>query len=68
MEKSLSNLGPLTESQFQALEALTVSLADKIINDPILILKSKAGRAGRDQFLDVARKLFNLDMENQKRS
>jgi len=68
MEKSLSALGQLTESQSQAIEALTVSLADKIINDPILALKSKAGREGRDVYLDVARKLFNLDPENQKRS
>lgn len=68
MERSLPALGHLTKSQLQALEALTVSLADKIINDPILVIKSKAGRAGRDTYLDVARKLFNLDTENQKRS
>jgi glutamyl-tRNA reductase len=68
MERSLPALGQLTESQLQAIEALTLSLADKIVNDPILTLKSKAGRAGRDTFLDVARKLFNLDMDDQKRS
>jgi glutamyl-tRNA reductase len=68
MERSLPALSQLTESQVQAIEALTVSLTDKIINDPILSLKSKAGRTGKDTFLDVTRKLFNLDMENQKRS
>ena len=68
IERSFSALSQLSEQQMKAVEALTVSLADKIINDPIITLKSKAGRAGRDNYLDVARKLFNLDMENQKRS
>lgn len=68
MEKSLSNLGQLTELQLQAIDALTISLADKIINDPIINLKARAGRSGRENYLDVARKLFNLDIEDQKRS
>jgi glutamyl-tRNA reductase len=68
MQRSLSALGQLTESQLHAVEALTVSLADKIINDPIVMLKSKADKAGQENFLDIARKLFNLDRDNQKRS
>ncbi len=68
MERSLPALGRMTDVQLKAVEALTVSLADKIINDPILALKGQAGRAGRDAYLDIARKLFNLDMDNQKRS
>jgi len=68
MERSLPSLNKLTEQQLQAVEALTISIVEKIINDPILMLKSKADRQGRDNYLDVTRKLFNLDMENQKRS
>jgi glutamyl-tRNA reductase len=68
MERSISALGQLTESQIHAIETLTVSLTDKIISDPILILKSKAGKSGRDLYLDVARKLFNLDADGQTRS
>lgn len=67
MERSLSNLGKLNGSQIQAIEALTVSLADKIINDPILALKARTGRSGQENYLDIARKLFNLDIEDQKR-
>ena len=48
------------------MKALTISLADKIVNDPILFLKSKAERASRDRYLDIARKLFNLDKENNE--
>jgi glutamyl-tRNA reductase len=68
IERSLPALGQLTEAQLQTIEMLTMSLADKIINEPILALKRQAGRAGRDTFLDVARKLFNLDADGQKRS
>jgi glutamyl-tRNA reductase len=68
IEKSLPALGQLTEAQLQAIEMLTVSLTEKLINDPILALKSQAGRDGRDTFLDIARKLFNMDADGQKRS
>ena len=68
LERSLPALGQLNEAQLQAIEVLTMSLADKIINDPILALKSQAGRTGREAFLNVARKLFNLDADGQKRS
>ncbi|MBN2059651.1 MAG: glutamyl-tRNA reductase [Deltaproteobacteria bacterium] len=64
MEKSLSSMGALTDSQVKAIEALTISLAEKIINHPILVLKSKAGRSSKDSYLDITRKLFNLDQDN----
>ena len=64
MEKSLSALAELTPSQIKAIETLTVSLAEKIVNDPILTLKDKAGRRSRDIYLDMARKLFGLDKDD----
>ncbi|MFC1534086.1 glutamyl-tRNA reductase [Thermodesulfobacteriota bacterium] len=66
--KSLSGLSELTPSQLKAIESLTVSLTDKIINDPILVLKSKAERSSRDTYLDITRKLFNLDQDNNEGS
>jgi glutamyl-tRNA reductase len=68
IERSLSSLGGLSESQFQAIETLTVSLTDKLLNDPVLVLKGKAGKSGRDLYLDITRKLFNLDIEDAGRS
>jgi glutamyl-tRNA reductase len=62
--KSLSGIGKLTPSQLEAIEALTFSLVEKIIHDPIIVLKSKADRSSRDTYLDVTRKLFNLEREN----
>lgn len=65
IEKSLNNLGELTPSQIKIIENLTVSLADKILNDPILALKGKSERSSSDLYLDVTRKLFNLDKNNE---
>ncbi|MBN2061519.1 MAG: glutamyl-tRNA reductase [Deltaproteobacteria bacterium] len=66
ISKSMHGLGDLSPSQVQALENLTLSLANKIINDPILTLKRKAGRSSRDTFLDATRKLFELDQDDNK--
>ena len=55
----------MTPVQQKVIETLTVSLADKILNDPILALKGKSGRSSADVYLDVARKLFNLDKNNK---
>ncbi len=65
INKSLSVLGgTLTPSQLKAIEALTVSLSEKIINDPILVLKKLAHRSKRDTYVDMTRKLFKLDENN----
>jgi glutamyl-tRNA reductase len=48
----------------KAIETLTVSLSEKIINDPILILKKTALRATRDTYVDMTRRLFKLDKDN----
>jgi glutamyl-tRNA reductase len=63
--RSLSSLGQLDPSQRKAIETLTLSLAEKIINDPIVVLKRKADRPTRDTYLDIARRLFKLDQENE---
>ena len=68
MQKSLGGFKNLTPDQMRLLETLTQSIAEKIINDPILVLKRKADRATRDTYLDMARKLFKLDQDNEERS
>jgi glutamyl-tRNA reductase len=64
VEKSLLALGELTPSQLKAIEALTASLAGKIMNDPIVVLKGKADGKSRDIYIDITRKLFNLDRDD----
>jgi glutamyl-tRNA reductase len=63
IKKTLSSLGAFTPSQMKALETLTISITEKIINDPILVLKRKSGRPTKDLYLDMARRLFNLDQD-----
>ena len=63
IQKSLSSLGDLTPSQIEAIEILTLSLTDKILNDPVLVLKQKAGSTSKENYLDITRELFNLDKE-----
>jgi glutamyl-tRNA reductase len=65
VKKTLSGFEQLTPAQMKAIETLTLSITEKIINDPILVLKRKADRPTRDNYLDIARKLFNLDQNNK---
>ncbi len=61
LKRSESKLKRLTEQEKKAVEVLCRSIAEKLINDPILFLKSKAGRESLNMYLDFTRRLFNLD-------
>jgi hypothetical protein len=45
---------------------LTLSIVEKILNDPIVLLKRKSERPQAAAYLDLARRLFNLDPENDE--
>jgi len=64
LKKSNSALIELSDHEKKAVETLTRSVAEKIVNDPILFLKKKANRPSLNAYLDVTKKLFNLDEEN----
>ena len=64
IKKSLAGLGELTPLQVKQVENLTLSITEKIINDPIIVLKGKANRPSRDSYLDMTRRLFKLDTDN----
>ena len=66
LRRSLAGLADLTPSQVEMIERLTLSITEKIINDPILVLKGKADRPTRDMYLDVARRLFKLDEDDEE--
>jgi len=59
--KSRSALDQLSPSQREAVEVLIRSIVEKMLNDPILFLKGKAGRSTLNDYLDTIRKLFSLD-------
>jgi glutamyl-tRNA reductase len=50
----------------KGLETLTLSIVEKILNDPIVFLKRKSERPQAAAYLDLARRLFNLDRENDE--
>lgn len=60
-KKSRSVLDRLSDSQKEAVQELTRSVVEKVLNEPILYLKKKSDRQSLNSYLDVARKLFNLD-------
>lgn len=65
LKKSSSAFSDLTPDQVETIQTLMRSVAEKIINDPILYLKRKAERPTLNSYLDVTRNLFNLDQDNE---
>ena len=61
LKKTFSSLKDLTPEQRKGIENLALSITKKLLNDPIVFLKRKGERSSRDLYLDLARKLFNLD-------
>jgi len=64
LRKSRSALEGLTPAEQEAVGMLTRSVLEKMLSDPILYLKKKAGRETLNTYLDVTRRLFNLDDNN----
>ena len=67
LKKCGSALSDLAPAQKKAVETLTRSIAEKVLNDPILFLKGRADRPTLNNYLDVTRRLFSLDIENGDR-
>jgi glutamyl-tRNA reductase len=63
LKRSGYALGELTPTQDETIQTLVRSIAEKVLNDPILYLKGRAGRLTLNNDLDVTRKLFNLDRD-----
>jgi glutamyl-tRNA reductase len=63
--KSRSVLEQLAPPHQKAVEILVRSIVEKVLNDPILFLKGKAGRSTLNAYLDTTRKLFALDESDE---
>ena len=68
LQKTLSSLGNLTPEQRKSVENLALSITKKVLNDPIVFLKSKENRNSRNLYLDITQKLFNLDSNNNTKT
>lgn len=59
--KTLQSLPHLSEEDQRAIQRMTRALVNKIMHDPTLFLKRSGVRGNKRTYLDIARKLFNID-------
>ena len=59
--KSRSVMDQLAPVQREAIEILVRSIVEKILNDPIVFLKERAGRPTVNTYLDLTKRLFQLN-------
>ena len=63
--RSSLSLSKLTPDQKIKVDALMHSIAEKLLNDPILFLKKRADRPTVNRYLDFTKRLFNLNGEDE---
>jgi glutamyl-tRNA reductase len=64
MHKTLRRLGPdVSEETRQAIEILSLSISHKLLHEPISFLKRRAREEKGDRFIDLTRRMYNLDRE-----
>lgn len=64
LAKTLKKIGPVDETTRHSLETLVLSVGRKVLHEPICFLKRRTQEEGSaDQFIDMARRMFNLDDE-----
>ncbi len=61
LSKTLKQLNHLSNEDKEAIEVMTSAIVKKVLHDPITFLKKREERPKVDLYLDLARKLFNLD-------
>jgi glutamyl-tRNA reductase len=59
--KSRFVLDQLSPAQHEGIETLIRSIVEKVLNDPIVFLKGRAGRSTVNTYLDLTKKLFQLN-------
>jgi glutamyl-tRNA reductase len=65
LEKTLSRFDTLTEKQKKSLEAMTSSMLNKLLHDPIQFIKREASGNGQENRLDLIRGIFGLNHEEK---
>jgi glutamyl-tRNA reductase len=61
IRKTLHNIHSLTEDDTQSIQRMTEAMLNKILHDPTLFLKNNGCRGDKSLYLDITRRLFNLD-------
>lgn len=61
IDRTLKTRPNFTEEDRKAVCKMTQSMINKILHDPMLFLKSNGYHGDKSAFIDITRKLFNLD-------
>ena len=61
IKKTLHALKHLSDDDRQAINRMTNAMINKILHDPLLLLKSNGYHQNKSGYLDITRKLFKLD-------
>jgi glutamyl-tRNA reductase len=61
LEKAMAKLPDLTEKERAVIEAMTVVMMNKILNDPTVRIKEFAAEANGSVYLETVSQLFNLN-------
>ena len=62
LRKTLKRLGPdCADEVREAVEVLALTLSRKLYHDPLVFLKRRSREESGERFLDLARRMFNLD-------
>ncbi len=65
LSKTLKKIGPVDNKTQKSLETLVLSVSRKTLHEPICFLKRRTQEEGSaERFIDLARRMFNLDDEN----
>ncbi|MCD6319813.1 MAG: glutamyl-tRNA reductase [Candidatus Desulfofervidaceae bacterium] len=65
LNKTFSHLKHLSEEDKKAIYIMTEAMIKKILHDPIKFLKQKEDREKIEVYLDITRRLFNLDASEE---
>jgi glutamyl-tRNA reductase len=64
LKRTLKRLGPDCPDEVRsAMETLALAVARKLNHDPLVFLKRRAQEESGERFLDLARRMFNLDRD-----
>lgn len=61
VEKTLSSMHHLSEADAEAIHRMTEALVNKMMHDPTIFLKNNGCQQDKTYYVDIVRKLFNLD-------
>jgi glutamyl-tRNA reductase len=65
LEKAMSMMNGLDKKDKKAIESMTGAIINKILHGPVTHLKKEANRVEGDFYIEAARKLFDLEEENE---